>query len=505
MANIVLVMPLANRFDKVSPRIPSGLLAIAAQPVQAGWSVFIVDLKLVDDWKAELEKNIGPETVCVGITCSTGKMILSGLEVAGYVRKTTPKLPIVWGGPHPTLVPHQTLEHPFVDYVIINEGDDSFFELVQCLKVGGDPSAVSGIGYKVDGFPHLTEKRALKRDVSGLSPTPYHLVDVTRYSSLDVDGSQSIDVLTSRGCPFNCGFCSTPKTSERLWRPYPVKRVVDDVEFLYRTYGVRSFYFVDDNFMVDLKRVEEILGDISRRGMKIYWGTQGVRVDTINKMSPEFIDLLEESGCRELSVGVESGNPDILRMIDKRITVEEVLKANDKIKGKKIAVKYNMIIGFPGERMEQVKKTVRLALDLYNDNSDAWFPFNIYTPFPATPMFEEAEKYGFLPPSEFSEWANLESVGWERHYNHWLSHEENELLRSVNFTSYLAFPSAKQKISNPFIKFLFKLYQPIAQFRFSKMFYAFHIERFIVEAIESWRTPSDNGITPESKGTGLNG
>ncbi|MGL1862841.1 MAG: B12-binding domain-containing radical SAM protein [Pseudodesulfovibrio sp.] len=502
MADILLIMPLANRFDKASPRVPSGLLAVAAPSVAAGWSVEIIDLKIEDDWRQRLREGVDSETACVGITCSTGRMVLGALEVAAEVRSIDPNVPIVWGGPHPTLVPEQTLEHPLVDYITINEGDESFHELAVALKEGTDVSAIAGIAYVENGKPVFTERRALMPDMAQLKPTPYQLIDVSKYSSLDIHHLPSIDVLTSRGCPFNCGFCSTPATSERKWRPYPVERVVGDVELLYHEHGVRTFYFVDDNFMVDLKRVSIILEKIRERGMTIYWGTQGVRVDSINRMSPEFIDMLEASGCRELSVGVESGNPNILKLIDKQIKIDDVLQANEKLSGRKIAIKYSMIVGFPGEDMEQVKNTVNLALRIYEGNKKAWFPFNIYTPFPATPMFDESIRHGFTPPQKLEDWARLESVGWERYYNHWMSHEDNELLRSINFTSYLAFPSARQKISNTIIRWLFDLYRPVAWLRFRYMWYHFHIERFILEKFEEWRSPSAStadDVSPEKE------
>lgn len=488
MAQILLIMPAANRYDKVSTRVPNGLLAIAAPLVQSGYSVSILDLKTVEDWRAALRRDIDGATICVGITCSTGKMITSALNVAQAVRNINPDLPLVWGGPHPTLLPEQTLEHPLVDVAVLNEGDLTFPELVACLERGGDLSTVAGIGYKDGGVPVLTAPRPLVDDLDSLAPLPYHLLDLSLYSALNVDGSPSLDVLTSRGCPFNCGFCSTPFTSQRRWRPASVENVVAQVRRLYHEHGLRTVYFVDDNFMVDLDRVEQILRRLDEEGLRIHWGTQGVRVDTVNRMSPAFLDLLEQSGCRELSIGVETGNPEIMRLIDKRIRVEDVLAANEKLSGRNIAIKYNMIIGFPGESLAQVQNTVALALALAERNPKAWFPFNIYTPFPATPMFRKATEYGFTPPERLADWARLESVGWERHYSHWLSTEENALLRSINMTSYLAFPSARQKFSNPLLRLLFDLYRPLAHLRFKHGFYALHLERWLLEAMESRAT-----------------
>jgi len=480
MANIVLVQPLANRFDFVSPRIPNGLLAVAAKPEKMGLSVVLIDQKIDRKWQDTLKQSIDRETICVGIHCSTGRMIKHAVKTAEVVRQTDPDLPIIWGGPHPTILPEQTLRHKLVDFVVVNEGDNSFLELVEALRRGRDVAEVAGIGYCVKGEVRLNEPRPLINDLESLPLLPYDLVDISKYSSLNVLNLPSVDLITSRGCPFNCGFCSTPFTSRRKWRSVSVDRMIEEIGSLWNNYGIRTFYFSDDNFMVDLQRVQRFLDALKANSLPIFWGTQGVRIDTINRMSSSFLDRLEDSGCMELSIGVESANPDILEMIDKRITVEDVLRANGKLVGRRFAIKYNMIIGFPGETMESVQNTVQLAIELYKSNPKCWFPFNIYTPLPGTPLFQKAVDHGFKVPDELEGWSNLEPVGWERWYGHWMSDEENERLRSINFTSYLAFPAAAQKIANPFKRFLFSAYRPVAYFRFVNEFYALHIERLLL-------------------------
>ncbi len=484
MADVILVQPIANRFDKVTTRVPNGLLAIAALPEKSGYSVRIIDCRIDDNWRRTLKDSIDDKTVCVGITCSTGKMIFSATEIAGAVRLLNTKLPIVWGGPHPTLMPEQTLKSPLVDIIVINEGDTTFKELIDALAKNADLSGIKGIGYKDSGKIKINPPAPLIKDLDLLLALPYHLVEISRYSSLTIDNVPSLDIVSSRGCPNNCAFCSTPVTSSRLWRAESIERVVENIKFLKERYGIGTFYLVDDNFMVDLKRVERFLDALKEANLKIHWGTQGVCVDTINKMSPEFLDRLEESGCVELSIGVESANPEILTMINKKFRIADVFAASEKLVGKRFAVKFNMIIGFPGETIDGIKKTVALAIELYKRNRHVWFPFNIFTPFPGTLMFQKALEYGFNQPANLEEWARLESTGWGRYFNHWMTKKENRLLESINCTSYLAFPLAINRVSKKTLKLLMSLYQPIAYLRFKHMFYFMHFEKLFLQRMD---------------------
>lgn len=478
MFDVVLVMPAANRFDKVSIRVPNGLLAIAALPVQKGYSVKIIDLKLDPQWRRTLTDSIGPHTICVGITCSTGRMILSALEVARAVREIHSDLPLVWGGPHPTLVAEQTARHPLVDVIVLNEGEETFWELLKALQARAPLSGVKGLVYKEGNNVIFTPSRGLCADFDARPMLPYHLLDLSRYSSLSLHGERSVDLITSRGCPYDCSFCSTPVTSQRHWRAMSVARIMDDIRFLYDEHDVRTFYFADDNFMVDLKRVEAFCDALAVFGREIHWGTQGVTVVTLKQMSDALLNKIAASGCIELSVGVESASPEILKSIHKPMTIEDLHAVNDRLsRHSRIAVKYNMIVGFPGETIEQVKATVQLAVELYQRNPGAWFPFNIFTPFPGTVEFQKAVTHGFRPPERLENWARLESVGWGKYFNYWYGEKETELLESMSFTSYLAFPSAARKIGNFLMRFLFRLYQPFALFRFRHHCYFFHLEK----------------------------
>ena len=146
---ILLIQPLGNKYDFLTIRIPNGLLHVAAPLVEDGYDVAIVDQKIDFDWKEKVTSYLNQGVTCVGVTCSTGNMISHALSVSKFVRETSPNVPIVWGGPHPSLLPEQTLEtSEYIDIVVINEGDEIFHDLVKTLENKGDLKTVEGICFK---------------------------------------------------------------------------------------------------------------------------------------------------------------------------------------------------------------------------------------------------------------------------------------------------------------------------------------------------------------------
>jgi radical SAM superfamily enzyme YgiQ (UPF0313 family) len=212
---------------------------------------------------------------------------------------------------------------------------------------------------------------------------------------------------SSRGCVYRCKFCWDPVTHQRRYRAMQPATVMDHLERLFRDFGLRRFLFTDDNFFVDLDRARAILEGFARSPHGMTLGKLQVRADAVCRMDREFFELLARAGVRRLTIGAESGSPRILKMIQKDETVETIMEANRKLAGYPIVPLYFFMMGFPTETPEDFGQSIALALLLMQENPNADVSFNIYTPFPGTPLYREAVAQGLPEIGRLEDWARV--------------------------------------------------------------------------------------------------
>ena len=319
MSDVVLIYPTGgNVSTMVSRRIPLGLLAISAILDKEGYKIKIIDQQVDKNWRENLYSELKTNPICVGLSCTTGKQILHSIEVSKFIKDNS-SIPIVWGGVHPSTFPEQTLENKYIDYILCGEGDIIFPKFVKALKNKTSLHEVQGLYYKENGEIKKTEMPELIRDLDSLEELPLHLVNVKDYNSVNYNPGDSIDLITSKGCPYGCTFCYNLYFNKRKWRGFSIKRSLDLVEKVVNTYGIKNIHFVDDNLGGNQKHFIDFIKGIVDRKINISWGANGLRVNNISMMSDNELKLLVESGCKELGIGVESAN-------------ERILKSGNKIK-----------------------------------------------------------------------------------------------------------------------------------------------------------------------------
>ncbi|MBI2985994.1 MAG: B12-binding domain-containing radical SAM protein [Deltaproteobacteria bacterium] len=509
MAEIVLIQPYTGTWDEMSVRPPESLLAVAAVPYAGGYDVKIVDQRLSENFARELDQVMGPETVLVGITAITGPQIKYALEVTRLV-KGKYKVPVCWGGVHATLVPEQTAEHPLIDYVIVGDGDLVFCELFERLRDGKPLDDLRGLVYKQpNGELHSSvgelEMKAggigsrgqtysfirkngqadVIRDLDSLPPLPYQLVDLTRYNVFALEGGRlSATLSTSRGCPFRCRFCSDPVLNEGRWRGFSPERIVQKIDELYYKYGVRAVYFQDDYFPGPKPRFIKILEGLRKYKRDLLWGTLGIRADTLSQLNDREWDLLYDSGCFSLDIGIESGNERIIRMVNKAETLDEMRLTNQKLAQYDIKVKYTLIVGFPGETDAEMTDTVRFACELQDTNPNAFTLIFMFLPIIGTPFYDQAVKEGFKGPEKLEDWEHMEFDTWLRNYRSWSSPELIRKLEAISFTSYFSNKNVEYKFSNSaLLRLCFKIYHPVARWRFRNQKFGFFFEYRLKDAL----------------------
>jgi anaerobic magnesium-protoporphyrin IX monomethyl ester cyclase len=236
-------------------------------------------------------------------------------------------------------------------------------------------------------------------------PVPnYGLLPASQYTA-EINGKRVANLYTSRGCPYDCGFCANHIYHKRKWRPLSVDGAVARLSHLKKQYGVNRVLFDDSEFFIDLDRSRELLKAI--RKLDIAWSAH-TRIDGLLRMSGADLELVEQSGCVSLSMGAESGSDRVLKLLNKGIKTRDTLEVNRKLAKYKFLTRFNIMIGMPGETREEMRQTLGLARRLGRENPDCILSgFMVYTPYPGTRLFNMAVKMGFKPPKDLAGWDHF--------------------------------------------------------------------------------------------------
>lgn len=471
---IILVQPQLGKYDMFIRDLPLSLLYAACMVDRSKFDLLLIDQRVEPDWENKLLRELkNDNVVCVALTVMTGEPIEYALKTSKIVKENS-LAPTVWGGIHPTILPQQTLEHDLVDIVVHGKGEFIFKELVETLAAGGDLTKVKGISFKTpDKVIHHNEL-SYDFDTDAVSIPPYDLVDIKRYKRSGFD-FQVLSFITSRGCPHSCTFCyiSSLSIKERHWQAEGVGKTVEHLLKVIDLYSPDYISIIDDDFFVNIKRGKAFFEEVERRNIKIKWGLRGVRIDEILRMDESVLELLERIGMEHMNIGVESGSPRMLELIDKSINPEEVLAANRKLaKHKKLKPLYNFFSGLPTETEEDLKCSTELVNRLLKENPYAQISgFHQFTPYPGNPLFDFAVKQGFVPPTNLEGWSrfrlesNAENLPW-------IDKKRKSLLDVIYFTVYFVdnkYESfiLRENLFNRLVYPLVLLYKVLAKARFT--------------------------------------
>lgn len=374
---VLLCYPFKNNtYYKVGFILPPlGLGYMASHLRQMGHEVEIVDFNVSQksvDWKAY---------DIVGISADTPRY-LSALELAREVKRSGIK--VIMGGQHVTFMDEEPLREGLADYIIRGEGEETISELLSAIESKKSVDDIEGISFISDGEVVRTPDRR-PPDFSSLLPPARDLLGVNSYQWLEMGGRKMTGVLTSRGCPYNCSFCSSSEFSGTRWRALSPERVVDEIEDIVNKYGFHGIAFLDDNFTLAPERVKEICREILRRKLDIYWWCFS-RADTLLR-NEDMVSEMARAGARYIFIGFESSAEDTLRHYKKRLAPEQSKKVVRLLNSHGISIHASFIIGDIQETEEMVINTIHFAKAL----SPHAVQFSILTPYPGTQLFKEVE------------------------------------------------------------------------------------------------------------------
>ena len=379
LTTVTLVYPYfqPSNDDSIFRFPPLGLGYIAAYLKAHGVSVQLVDCTFLCEEEAlERIRRSRPRIIGVQVMFS---MKEKAVRFAQLLRNDCELL--VAGGPLPTSNPEMFLSS--FDVVVVGEGEQTMLELVRAVEDGAGLAGVSGIAFKDEGGVRFTGARGFIEDLDGVPFPSRDMFDnqaYKRYYSRRF-GYTTTSVMSSRGCPFHCDFCSRPVFGNRF-RSRTAANVAEEVEEV-RRLGYERVWFADDCFTLDKKRLLSICDELVRRRARVGWECLS-RVDTVDS---EVAERMKQAGCVRVFFGIESGNDSVLRIMRKQATVKQARYAVDVFKKVGVQTGAFFILGYPGEDDGTVLDTVDFASSLPLDYLSFTFPY----PIPGTPLFERVK------------------------------------------------------------------------------------------------------------------
>jgi len=363
------------------PTPPFGLMSLAAYLVEKGLNVRIEDYIVTPCTKKHIQSVLNeynPDVVgATGVTMN----INTALSVLKDYKRENPDIRTLMGGPHVTFDADNILrDNSHVDFIVRGEGELTCVELLENISSRSSLTHIKGISYRQDGRIVHNETRPFIKDINILPYPARDLAPISKYRALTFP----INMVTSRGCPYQCIFCVGRKMMGGRVRYFDVDRVVDEFEML-STMGFKQINIVDDLFTSNKGRCIAICDEIIRRGISHPW-TAFARVNTVSKV---LLEKMREAGCVMLCFGIESGNQEILDTIKKKTTLDEIRKAINLCIDVGIESMGSYILGLPGESHETINKTFQFAAEL-----NPIYGFHILAPFPGTEVRDRSEEYG---------------------------------------------------------------------------------------------------------------
>jgi radical SAM superfamily enzyme YgiQ (UPF0313 family) len=410
-----------------TPNPPLGLAYIAAALGEAGFEHRVIDatgeaLDAVspypdrDDFLVQgltidqIVRRIDPATDVVGISCMFSTLWPVVHRVADAVRAKAPAALLVLGGEHGTAVPEHVLATSPFDVVVLGEGEETFVELLRARAAGRPLSEVKGIALRQEGRVVNTGLSARRRDVDGIPRPAWDEFPIgeyiTRHQTNGINLGRSMPMLGTRGCPFQCTFCSNPAMWTQRWIARDPKQLADEMELYVRKYQVTNFDFQDLTAIVKRQWIVDFCRELIDRNLSITWqmpsGTRAEVFDT------EVADLLYRSGCRALAFAPESGSPEILKKVKKQVDLDHMLTAMRAAVRRGLKLSCFIVIGFPDDTPATLRQTLSLirrmaVLGVYD------VAVSKFVPYPGSELFRRLQLEGkielddefFVSPMDF--------------------------------------------------------------------------------------------------------
>jgi anaerobic magnesium-protoporphyrin IX monomethyl ester cyclase len=456
LQRVMLIFPPSTTCARYEPMVttPMGIAYLGATLREAGYEVSCLDavgeapyqetpvtqdiFRLGLTYEEIMARVSEYQPDVVGISCIFSNQWPAVAELTRRIKALDPEVVVMSGGAHPSFLSERCLNDAALDFILKGEAERSFPELLQRLREERPVGDIDGLAWREGETVRVNPKTSFIQDLDSL-PFPAHdLFETERYFKLalpmgyDFMSPRNLPVMTSRGCPCACTFCSSTHLWGRHYRARSAENVLAELEWLQERFRVEEVKFQDDNLTVERKRARALFQGMIERGLGLKWNTpNGIAVWTLDE---EMLGLMKRSGCFEITMAIESGDQEVLsHLVRKPLKLDKVREVNRTARRLGIFRAAYFIIGFPGETREQVGRTIAFTRELRLDNCIIF----IYNPLPGSELFKECLARGYITEESFFESGNLyfsSVIDSEE----WKAEELTSIIRREYLRNYLA-------------------------------------------------------------------
>ncbi len=445
--------------------LPFGAMALSSFLKEKGVGCKVVSTalpKAVDKIFEELDK-----VDLVGISSMSGPYLSYAISIVEAIRKVKPSLPIVWGGPHASLMGEDLVQRSLADFVIKGVGEKSLIMLIKSLGGESDFSSIPGLIYR-DKLGIKQNPPDINFDINEFPQLDYSIISDLRSSLL----SEEYSYFSSRGCPFNCSYCVASIIYNRRWCNKSEDKVVHELTKAYQEFRYKSVLFWDDNLFVDPKRLINILLRLKSANIHFKWAGF-CRADLFAKFDDDVIEEFKSNGLTWVSIGAESGSQRVLDSLNKGIKVEQIRDSVAKLKKWDISCDFSFMGGLPKEEVDDFYKTLNLVKWIKDTHPKVSVRIYRFIPYPKMPILNSLED--ILPDNTY-DWCN---VTYQNTQFFPLPKKINRAMHVLSMASLYAQKPQSLSIKNLPIVFLYYL----AQFRIKTKFFYFPFEGILIKKI----------------------
>jgi radical SAM superfamily enzyme YgiQ (UPF0313 family) len=375
----------------------------------------------------DIADRIDPKVALIGVTCMFSESWPLVRRTIGVLRERFPHVPIVVGGEHASALPERTLrDAPGVDAIVIGEGERTLVELVRAIEGGTSLEEVAGLAFLRDGQLVRTERRGRERAIATLPRPAWDLVPLESYFdhglAYGIGRQRSLPIMATRGCPYQCTFCSSPQMWTTKWVARPPSDVLDEIQDAVERWRVENFDFYDLTAILQKKWILEFCEGLEQRGLRISWQIpSGTRSEALDR---DTLRALARTGVRHIVYAPESGSEAVLRRVKKKISLDRMKESIAEAARAGLSVKCNLIVGFPDETWDEALETVAFCRDLARIGAT---DVNIgpFCPYPGSELFDQLVAEGEIDTESddyfdmLAMYADLSHTrSWSKHLTH---------------------------------------------------------------------------------------